>query len=153
MLRAGGTKHSGRWTLSQDFRGGEAGLNLEEGAGAGQVEKEKAVDSRPRLCKGPQATAARPHSGSSQASWAAAEGDGGVEGRTRPGELAGMNLQGFELQAAELGPCLRHWGDMKGTDVRGSPQGERKGAGLHPEGLWAPPILDSPSAPCHPLTP
>ena len=37
-----------------------------------------------------------------------------------------MNLQGFELQAAELGPCLRHWGDMKGADVRESPQGERK---------------------------
>lgn len=72
-----------------------------------------------------------------------------MEGRTRPGELAGVNLQGFELQAAELGPCLRHWGDMKGTDVRGFPQGERKGAGLHPEG----PSMDFPSAPCHHATP
>lgn len=42
----------GGLSLGQDFRGGETGLNLKEGAGAGQAEKEKAVDSRPRLLQG-----------------------------------------------------------------------------------------------------
>ena len=45
----------GGLSLGQDFRGGETGLNFKEGAGAGQAEKEKAVDSRPMLFPGHRA--------------------------------------------------------------------------------------------------
>lgn len=51
-MEGGGPRHPGRRTLGQDFRGGETGLNLKEGARAGQTEKEKVGDSKPRLLQG-----------------------------------------------------------------------------------------------------
>lgn len=67
----------GRLSLGEDFQRHETGMNLKEGAGAGQTEKEEVVGFQAQAVAGDP----RPQ----QVSWAAEEGDGVVEGWSKIG--------------------------------------------------------------------